>query len=173
MLAGLERALRPPQPRKTPPQVASCGEVLRRPGEARDSIEKLAGAADHRGIVSLVSHHPFDESVRRLTSALAEHGVKVFAAIDQQAEAQAVGLRMPPTTLILFGNPREGTPLMLADPLVGLDLPLKVLVSESEPGRVRVSFNAAGRILQRHSLPSAFEANLAPAERGIASALRA
>jgi uncharacterized protein (DUF302 family) len=68
-----------------------------------------------------------------LLSAFADHGIKVFATIDQQAEAAAAGLTMPPTTLIIFGNPKAGTPLMLAQPRSGLDLPLKVLVSESVP----------------------------------------
>lgn len=129
-------------------------------------------AVTNRGVVSFLSPYPFADTVRRLRSAFADHGIKVFAAIDQQAEALAVNLSMPPTTLILFGNPKAGTPLMLAQPQSGIDLPLKVLVSESVPGQVCVSFNAAAYIIERHSLPPELESNLAPAERLIASVLR-
>jgi uncharacterized protein (DUF302 family) len=93
----------------------------------------------------------------------------VFATIDQRAEAMAVGLTMPPTTLIIFGSPKAGTALMLAQPLSGIDLPLKALVSESTPGQVMVSFNAATYIIERHSLSAELLSNLVPAERLIAS----
>jgi uncharacterized protein (DUF302 family) len=121
------------------------------------------------GIVSLRSLHPFADTVRLLLAAFANHGIKVFATIDQQAEALAVGLTMPPTTLILFGNPKAGTPLMLAQPLSGIDLPLKLMVTEPAPGEVMVSFNAAAYVIERHSLPAELVNNLAPAERLIAS----
>ena len=130
------------------------------------------GDPNSRGVVSLTSSHPFADTVRRLLSAFADHGIKVFATIDQQAEALAVGLAMPPTTLILFGNPKAGTPLMVARPQSGIDLPLKVLVSESVPGEVSVSFNASSYIIARHSLPAELEANLAAPEKLIASVLR-
>jgi len=100
-----------------------------------------------------------------LLSGFASHDIKVFATIDQQAEARAVGLPLPPTTLIVFGNPKAGTPLMAARPQSGLDLPLKVLVSETVPGKVTVSFNSATYVTDRHALPAALASNLAPAER--------
>ena len=124
-----------------------------------------------RGVVSLASPHPFADTVQRLLAAFASHGVKVFAKIDQQAEALAVGLSMPPTTLIIFGSPKAGTPLMLSNPQSGIDLPLKVLVSENTPGDVAVMFNAASYIVRRHSLPTELAANLGTAERLIADAL--
>jgi uncharacterized protein (DUF302 family) len=73
-------------------------------------------STDSRGVVSILSPYPFADTVNRLHSAFVDHGIKVFVTIDQQAEASAVGLTMPPTTLILFGNPKAGTPLMLARP---------------------------------------------------------
>ncbi len=124
-----------------------------------------------RGIVSLKSHYSFPDTVHRLLSAFADHGIKVFATIDQTAEAIAVGLTMPPTTLIIFGNPRAGTPLMLAQPLSGIDLPLKALVSESAAGEVTVSFNAAAYVIERHSLAPELLPNLVAAERVIAGTL--
>jgi uncharacterized protein (DUF302 family) len=133
---------------------------------------QIPDTANSRGVVSIMSPYEFADTVRRLLSAFADHRIKVFVTIDQQAEALAVGLTMPPTTLIVFGNPKAGTPLMLARSRSGLDLPLTVLVSESVPGQVLVSFNAAAYIIERHSLPPEFESNLAVSERLVASALQ-
>ena len=124
-----------------------------------------------RGVVNLKSPYSFADTVRRLLTAFADKGIKVFATIDQKAEALLVGLSMPPTTLIVFGNPKAGTPLMLANPQAGIDLPLKVLVCEPAPGQVIVVFTAATEIIQRHSLPPDLASNLVPAEQLIASVL--
>ncbi|MGO9443626.1 MAG: DUF302 domain-containing protein, partial [Thiobacillaceae bacterium] len=94
----------------------------------------IPGTVDSRGVLSISSPYAFADTVSRLLSAFATHGIKVFDVINQQAEALAAGLAMPPTTLIVFGNPKAGTPLMLARPQSGIDLPLKLLVSESIPG---------------------------------------
>jgi uncharacterized protein (DUF302 family) len=125
------------------------------------------------GVLRFKSPYTFDDTVRRLLAVLKDHGIKVFATIDQRAEAQAVDLTMPSTVLILFGNPKGGTPLMLANPESGIDLPLKILMSESEPGRVDVFINSAEYIIQRHALPHELLANIAPVERLIAGALNA
>ncbi len=117
-----------------------------------------------RGVVSVRSLYTFADTVQRLLAAFADHSIKVFATIDQRAEAIAAGLTMPPTTLIIFGNPQAGTPLMLAQPRSGVDLPLKALVTEPEPGQVMVSFNAATYIIERHSLSAELLNNLVPAE---------
>ena len=127
--------------------------------------------ADERGIVTIKSPYPFSETVERLRSAFQAHGIKVFISIDQQSEAAAVGLEMPPTMLMVFGNPKSGTPLMLAQPLSGLDLPLKVLVSEAAPGEVLVNFNSTRYLIQRHALPTQLSSNIAPVEHLIASTL--
>ncbi len=136
-------------------------------------MNSLTAEASARGIVTLRSPHPFPQTVRCLLDAFAARGVKVFAIIDQQAEAAAAGLTMPRTTLIVFGNPRAGTPLMLAQPLAALDLPLKLLVTESAAEEVTVAFNAVSYIIARHALPAALAANLAGAEKLIGEALRA
>jgi uncharacterized protein (DUF302 family) len=128
-------------------------------------------AADPHGIVSLTSPYAFADTVQRLLAAFAEKGIKVFATIDQQAEARAVGLSMPPTTLIVFGNPKAGTPIMLANPEAGIDLPLKVLVYESTAGEVNVVFVAAAEIVRRHGLASELLVNLVPVEWLISSVL--
>jgi uncharacterized protein (DUF302 family) len=128
-------------------------------------------SAGPQGIVRLPSPYPFVETVQRLLAAFADKGIKVFATIDQRAEALAVGLSLPPTTLILFGNPKAGTPLMLANPQAGIDLPLKVLVYEHAPGDVIVFFPAAAEIGRRHTLPPELVANIAPTERLVAAVL--
>jgi uncharacterized protein (DUF302 family) len=125
------------------------------------------------GVLSFISPHTFDDTVQRLLAAFKDHGIKVFTTIDQRAEALAVGLSMPSTVLILFGNPKGGTPLMLANPEAGIDLPLKVLVSESQLGQVDVFINSAEYVIQRHALPNDLLANIAPVERLIAGALSA
>jgi uncharacterized protein (DUF302 family) len=127
---------------------------------------------DSSGVASLGSPFSFSDTVQRLLTALSEHGIKIFATWDQQAEARAVGLAMPPATLIVFGNPKAGTPLMLAQPQSALDLPLKVLVLESANGQVSVSFNTPQYIIRRHALPESLSANLAPAFALIARALQ-
>ena len=123
------------------------------------------------GIVELKSPYPFTDTVQRLLAAFSEKGIKVFATIDQQAEAHAVGLAMPPTTLIVFGNPRAGTPIMLANPRAGIDLPLKVLVCELQPGHIAVMFAAASELIARHSLSTGFAPDLVAAEHLIAAVL--
>ena len=132
-------------------------------------------ASDERvesnGVARFSSPYSFRETVQRLLAALAGHGIKIFATWDQQAEASAVGLAMPPTTLIVFGSPRAGTPLMLAQPESALDLPLEVLVLESA-GQVFVCFNTPEYIIQRHALPEHMSANLAPAFALIERALQ-
>lgn len=131
-----------------------------------------AQAQKGSGITTIQSPYAFNETVQRLQAAFAEKGIKIFATIDQHAEALTAGLNMPPTTLILFGNPKAGTPLMVAEPLSGLDLPLKALVSEAQAGEVMVSFNTASYILERHGLSADFDKNISPAESLIAATLK-
>ena len=123
------------------------------------------------GLTTIRSAHSFSETVARLRAAFEAHRIKIFTSIDQQAEAAAVGLTMPPTVLVIFGSPQAGTPLMLARPLSAIDLPLKVLVSEPTPGEVLVSSNTAQYLAERHGLPRDLLANIAPAERLIANAV--
>ncbi len=87
----------------------------------------------------------------------------MFATIDQQAEAAAVGLAMPPTTLTVFGSPKSGTPLMLARPDSGIDLPLKVLVLGHEDGRASVVFNTTEYLVERLAFSPNAIAGIAPA----------
>ncbi|RDS79806.1 DUF302 domain-containing protein [Dyella monticola] len=133
----------------------------------------MTRSTESSGVLRFASNFSFDVTVQRLHAAFAAHGIKVFATIDQQAEAVAVGLSMPPTTLIVFGSPKAGTPLMLANPAAGIDLPLKVLIVESGAGNVEAFMNTAKYVIERHALSPAFEANLSPVERLVANTLTA
>src|SRR5581483_5345719 len=79
------------------------------------------------GIVSIPSHHSVDETVATIQHLLEANGVKLFALVDHSGEAKAAGLQMRPTKLLVFGNPKGGTPLMVATPSIAIDLPLKIL----------------------------------------------
>ena len=93
-----------------------------------------------------------DETVDKLKTILKSKGVTLFALVDHSGEAEKVGLKMPPTKLLIFGNPKGGTPLMLAAPSAALDLPLKILVAEDPQGKVWISYNSPEYLKERHGL---------------------
>jgi uncharacterized protein (DUF302 family) len=105
------------------------------------------------GIVRIPSQHSVDETVAKLAAILRAKNVKLFMIIDHSGEAERTGLKMPNTKLLIFGNPKAGTPLMLAAPGVALDLPLKILVAQDSAGKVWVSYNSPVYLQQRHRLP--------------------
>jgi len=105
------------------------------------------------GIVSRASPYPVAETLDRLEVVLQGKGIKVFARIDQRAEAVSVGLTLRPTQLLLFGDPHAGTPLMAAHPSLALDLPLKALAWEADGGQVWLSSNSPAYLQERHALP--------------------
>ncbi|MGC2407675.1 MAG: DUF302 domain-containing protein [Candidatus Cybelea sp.] len=98
-----------------------------------------------------LSRYSYLETLAKLTPAMTDAGNTIFAAIDQAAAAAGVGLTLRPTTLIVFGNPKGGTPLMNAFPLVGLDLPLKLLIWE-ENGSVNVAYEPMSEIAARYAV---------------------
>jgi uncharacterized protein (DUF302 family) len=116
------------------------------------------------GIVIQPSNHSVDETVEKLKGALQARGITLFALVDHSGEAEKVGMKMPPTKLLIFGNPKGGTPLMLASPSIAIDLPLKILVAEDANGKVSVSYNSAAFLKQRHSLPDELLKNIAVVE---------
>lgn len=118
----------------------------------------------NNGIRCLSTHRPVDEIVQRLTAILAEKHIKLFALIDHSGEAAAVGLKMPNTKLLIFGNPQAGTPVMLSSAGAALDLPLKILVSQEPDGSAMLFWNDPAWLQQRHNLPPDLTANLAGAE---------
>ncbi len=124
------------------------------------------------GLVDQRSHHSVDETVRRLTEALRGKGVTLFAVIDHSGEAERVGLKMPPTKLLIFGSPRAGTPLMLAAPRSAIDLPLKILVWQEAEGTTIITYNSPAHLRDRHGL-SAGPWQVLAAVEGLAAAAAA
>jgi uncharacterized protein (DUF302 family) len=115
------------------------------------------------GIITIPSAYTVDQTVQKLQAMLQTKGVTLFAVIDHRGEAQKVGLKMPPTKVLIFGNPKGGTPLMLAAPSIAIDLPLKILVAEGTDGKVSISYNAPEYLQERHHLPADLLPNIAVA----------
>jgi uncharacterized protein (DUF302 family) len=112
------------------------------------------------GVVTKVSPRSVADTVSRLTDLVAAKGLKVFGVIDQAAAAREVGLELRETTLVLFGSPAAGTPVMVAAPLSALDLPLKVLIW-SDNGQTNVTYYSPDALAARHHLGPDLEARLA------------
>jgi uncharacterized protein (DUF302 family) len=112
-----------------------------------------------------------DMALDRISSALTRAGLTIFARIDHAAGARDVGLTMPPTTVLIYGNARGGTPIMLAAPIVALDLPLRVLVREDADGYAIVAFHPARQMLESAGVPEALVSRLDPAQKIILEAL--
>jgi uncharacterized protein (DUF302 family) len=111
-------------------------------------------------VITKVSPRSVAATVSRLTGILAAKGMKVFAVIDQSEQARGAGLRLRETTLVLFGNPAAGTPVMDAAPLAALDLPLKVLIW-ADGSRTNVTYFSPEAIAARYGLNAGLAAKLA------------
>jgi len=123
------------------------------------------------GLIQVASRFSVDETVRRLQAAFAEKGLQVFDVVDHSGEAEKVGLKMPPTKVLIFGSPKAGTPLMLAAPSLAIDLPLKALVAEDAQSKVTVTYNDPEYLRERHGFPAELTKNLAGAGALIAKAV--
>jgi uncharacterized protein (DUF302 family) len=130
-------------------------------GTPRHAGKTEAVMPNQNGIVSIPSHHSVDQTVEKLKGMLQAKGIQLFALVDHSGEAAKAGLKMPPTKLLIFGNPKGGTPLMLASPSIAIDLPLKILVAEDAQGKVTVSYNSAEYLKERHGLPDSLLPNIA------------
>jgi uncharacterized protein (DUF302 family) len=122
------------------------------------------------GVVSRASPFSLDDTLTGFQALLQQRGVGLFAHIDQAAEASRVGLSLRPTHLFVFGNPRAGTPLMVADPLVALELPLKLVVWQDDEGHVWLTYQDAAFVVERYQLPASLEPPLS-AVAGLVEAL--
>ena len=123
------------------------------------------------GFISKLSPHSVPETIQRLSALLKSKGVAIFALIDHSGEAEKAGLKMRPTQLLIFGNPKGGTPLMLAAPSTAIDLPLKALVWEDADGKVWLSYNSPDYLQQRHGFPADLKKNVAAIEPLLAQAV--
>jgi len=138
---------------------------VRDPGQPHDvHKEGYMTSSSGNGIVTIPSQHSVGETVEGLEGILRAKGVKLFAVIDHSGEAESVGMRMPPTKLLIFGNPKAGTPLMLASPSLAIDLPLKILVWEGAGGKASISYNTPSYLQARHGLPRDLVQNIAVVE---------
>src|SRR6266478_9143143 len=105
------------------------------------------------GLIDIRSSHSGDETVEELKGNLQEKGIALFALGDHSGAAIKAGMKMRSTKLLIFGNPKAGTPVMLAAPSSAIDLPLKILIWEDAQGKVWVSYNSPVYLQERHSLP--------------------
>jgi uncharacterized protein (DUF302 family) len=121
-------------------------------------------ATTNNGIVNKPSNHSVEQTVESLTNILKAKGVALFALIDHSGEAEKIGLKMRPTKLLIFGNPKAGTPLMLASPSSAIDLPLKILIWEDAQGKVWLSYNSPEYLIERHGLAQELMQNIAVVE---------
>jgi uncharacterized protein (DUF302 family) len=115
------------------------------------------------GIITVDSHHSVDQTVQKLEAILEAKGIKLFTLVDHSGEAEKAGMRMRPTKLLIFGNPKAGTPLMIASPTIAIDLPLKLLVWEEAGGQTRISYNDPAYLQERHGLSQELVQNIAAA----------
>jgi uncharacterized protein (DUF302 family) len=130
---------------------------------SKKTVDKVTTDRDS-GIITKSSHHSVTHTIEKLEALLQAKGITLFALVDHSGEAAKVGMKMPPTKLLIFGSPKAGTPLMLAAPTVAIDLPLKILVWEDAQGAVWISYNSPGYLSERHGLPPALVPNIAVVE---------
>jgi uncharacterized protein (DUF302 family) len=121
-------------------------------------------AEKNSGLINVPSNHSVDETVAKLKGILQSKGITLFALIDHSGEAAKAGLQMHPTKLLIFGNPKGGTPVMLAAPGSAIDLPLKILIWEDGRGRAWVTYNSPAYLQKRHNIPAELLPNLSVIE---------
>lgn len=108
--------------------------------------------APQGGLVTAPSPHSVDITTERFRAAIAAAGMREFAVIDHRKGAASVDLELPPTRVVVFGNPKAGTPLMQCAQTVGIDLPMKALVYADADGQVWLTYNAPGYLAERHAI---------------------
>jgi uncharacterized protein (DUF302 family) len=121
-------------------------------------------STDNQGLVSMKSTHSYSETVSRIRNLLQSRGLTVFASIDFSGDAGKAGLKMRPTSLVVFGNPASGTPVIVSAPSSAIDLPLKVLVSEDQNGDTWLTYNSPAYLAARHGIPQELLKNISGVE---------
>jgi uncharacterized protein (DUF302 family) len=127
------------------------------------AIQPQAAAPRTAGVVVKRSPHPVAETVARLSAAIEQRGVTLFAVIDHSGEARAAGLALRETKVVIFGSPKAGTPVMEAAPLAALDLPLKILVWDDD-GQTMLAYAPPSELAARYGLDDELAARLAAVE---------
>lgn len=124
------------------------------------------------GIITKNSPFSVGETIGRLRETIQKHGLNIFAHINHTEGAEKVGLKMQEAHVLIFGNAKSGTPLMVASPLLALELPLKVLVWQSSDGRVWISYTSTVYLAARYSIPPELTRNIAGIDKLVESALQ-
>jgi uncharacterized protein (DUF302 family) len=124
------------------------------------------------GLVTCISSFGPKETMDRLAAAVTKHGISILARIDHAAAAAAIGMELRPTEVLIFGNPRAGTPLMQAVQTVGIDLPLKALVWQDEGGTTWLAYNDPKWLAHRHGVDAGLDPTLHAMADALASAAR-
>ena len=119
---------------------------------------------NNKGLIDIPSNHSVDETVKKLKGILQAKGITLFALVDHSGEAAKAGMKMRPAKLLIFGNPKGGTPVMLAAPSSAIDLPLKILVWEDAQGKVWITYNSPSYLQERHNIPPDLLPNIAVIE---------
>ena len=116
------------------------------------------------GLIDIPSNHSVDKTVEKLKGILQAKNITLFALVDHSGEAAKAGMKMRPTKLLIFGNPKGGTPVMLAASRIAIDLPLKILIWEDAQGKVWVTYNNPAYLQERHGLPEELLPNISVIE---------
>ena len=155
--------------------LSSCASVENILNSSNNSaaIKDMTTSVDgKKGLVTLQSNHSVKDTADKLVSIIESKGMKVFARVDHQKNAQGVDLTLRPTQMIMFGNPTAGTPLMNCEQSVAIDLPQKVLISEDTDKKVWLSYNHPEYLKTRHNIKGCDTeiANIAKALNGVSKA---
>jgi uncharacterized protein (DUF302 family) len=139
------------------PHPTACVRVLLRRAQYVAGVPDqgriaLSHQGEQQSLTSTASARPVVELIERLEAALAAKGITVFARIDHAAGATSIGMALRPTTVLIFGNPRAGTPLMQAEPLFGLDLPLRILAWEDAEGGAWLTYHDLATLARYHGV---------------------
>jgi uncharacterized protein (DUF302 family) len=122
------------------------------------------------GVASRPSAYSVEQTLQRLEQVIGDRGLTIFARYDHSGEAAQVGLSLPPTQVLVFGNPRAGTPLIVASPLIALDLPLRILVWQDPSGKTYVSSTEPAYLAERFTIPPELVKVVAMVEEIVAAA---
>lgn len=137
-----------------------------------EDLPAMTSTSDNADFFEQQSGLSFVRTLGRLIAAIEVAGMRVFARIDHAAAAREVDLSMPQTTVLIYGNPKGGTPMMLASPAAALDLPLRVLVREDADGHTFIAFHPVVQMLVKAGVAEPLAARLAPAQQVLVNALR-
>ncbi|AAZ19521.1 conserved hypothetical protein [Psychrobacter arcticus 273-4] len=131
---------------------ASVGTTLNSSDDNALTANTTSSMNTNKGLVTLQSPHSVNDTADKLASIIESKGMKVFARVDHQKNAQGVSLALRPTQVIMFGNPKAGTPLMQCEQSVAIDLPQKILISEDADKKVWLSYNDPEYLKTRHNI---------------------